>query len=74
MHTEVAGIESRGEIDPRDPGTARPQLLAILPLLEQVSRNPAQVTRADRSAPAATDCGCSLTDARSADQKPPKIS
>lgn len=47
MHTEVAGIESRGEIDVHHPQSARPELLAVLPLLEQVSRNPAGLTHAD---------------------------
>jgi uncharacterized peroxidase-related enzyme len=47
MHAEVAGLESRGEIDVGSPESARPQLLALLPLLERVSRHPAQVTAAD---------------------------
>jgi AhpD family alkylhydroperoxidase len=47
MHTEVAGLESHGEIDARDPRSARPELLAVLPLLERVSRNPAQLTAGD---------------------------
>jgi uncharacterized peroxidase-related enzyme len=46
MHTEVASIESGGEIDMRHPESARPELLAVLPLLEQVSRSPAQLTAA----------------------------
>ena len=45
MHTEVASIESGGEIDMSQP-PARPQLQAVLPLLEQASRSPAQVTAA----------------------------
>jgi len=47
MHTEVASIESRGEIDTHHPESARPQLRAVLPLLERVTRSPAQVTPAD---------------------------
>lgn len=47
IHTEVASIASRGEIDVYHPHSARPELLAVLPLLEQVSRNPARVTPAD---------------------------
>jgi alkylhydroperoxidase family enzyme len=45
MHTDVASIESGGQIDMRPPGSARPELLAVLPL-EQVSRSPAQLTAA----------------------------
>ena len=45
MHTEVASIESGGKIDMSQP-PARPQLQAVLPLLEQASRSPAQVTAA----------------------------
>jgi len=45
MHTEVASIESGGEIDMSQP-PARPQLQAVLPLLEQASRSPARVTAA----------------------------
>ena len=47
MHTEVASVESGGEIDMRHPESARPELLAVLPLLEQTSRSPAQLTAAD---------------------------
>jgi uncharacterized peroxidase-related enzyme len=47
VHTEVAGLESRGEIDVHHAGSARPQLQAVLPLLERVTRSAAQVTRAD---------------------------
>jgi uncharacterized peroxidase-related enzyme len=50
VHAEVTGIESRGEIDPVDPRSARPQLLAVLPLLELVTRSPARITRADMEA------------------------
>ena len=44
MHTEVASIESGGEIDMGHPESARPELLAVLPLLEQVSQSPVQLT------------------------------
>ncbi len=47
IHTEVTSIASRGEIDVRHPDSARPELLAVLPLLERASQNPEQVTPAD---------------------------
>jgi uncharacterized peroxidase-related enzyme len=47
MHSEVASLESGGEIDVRHPESARPELLAVLPLLERVSQSPAQITAAD---------------------------
>lgn len=40
VHTEIARIESRGEPD-------RPELSAVLPLLEKVSQTPDEVTPAD---------------------------
>ena len=50
VHTEVVGIASRGEIDAAHPDSARPQLLAVLPLLERASRHPGEVTAADAEA------------------------
>jgi AhpD family alkylhydroperoxidase len=50
MHTQVAGLESGGEIDVHHPQSAPPELLAVLPLLERVSRSPAQLTGADVAA------------------------
>jgi hypothetical protein len=47
IHTEVTGIASRGEVDVADPQSARPELLAVLPLLERASQNPAQLLPAD---------------------------
>jgi AhpD family alkylhydroperoxidase len=47
IHAEVASIESHGEVDMRNPGSVRPQLQAVLPLLELVNRSPQRVTRAD---------------------------
>jgi uncharacterized peroxidase-related enzyme len=47
VHTEVAAKASRGEIQVHDRDSARPELIAILPLLELVSRTPDQVSRAD---------------------------
>lgn len=46
MHTEMTGIESRGKLDVHHPQSARPELLAVVPLLEQASRSPAQITAA----------------------------
>jgi len=50
MHTEVAKIESGGQLEPGRPQAARPQLLAVLPLLEQVSRDPVNADRANLDA------------------------
>lgn len=47
MHTAVAEVESRGELDARHPGSARPELLAVLPLLEKATKDPDQLTAAD---------------------------
>jgi hypothetical protein len=44
MHTEVTKIESGGQLEPGRTQAARPQLLAVLPLLEQVSRDPANAS------------------------------
>ena len=46
-HTAVVGLESRGEIDVHSPQSARPEVLAVLPLLERVNRSPAELTGAD---------------------------
>ncbi len=50
VHTELVGIASRGEIEAAHPDSARPQLLAVLPLLERASRDPGEVTAADADA------------------------
>jgi uncharacterized peroxidase-related enzyme len=46
-HTELVRIASTGEIDAAEPGSARPQLRAVLGLLEKVTREPDQLSAAD---------------------------
>lgn len=46
VHTETTRIESGGELGP-DGGPLRPQLAAVLPLLERVALSPDDVTPAD---------------------------
>lgn len=46
-HTEMVRIASTGEIDAANPDSARPQLRAVLGLLETVTRTPDQVTASD---------------------------
>src|SRR5215469_4035769 len=50
MHTETTRIESAGEIDAGDPGSVRPQVTAILPLLEKTTRTPELLGRSDLDA------------------------
>lgn len=45
-HTELVRIASTGEIDP-DPASARPEVTAVVALLEKVSRTPELVTPQD---------------------------
>lgn len=47
MHTETTRVESGGMIDVNDSGSMRPEVAAILPLLEKVTRTPDQVASAD---------------------------
>jgi AhpD family alkylhydroperoxidase len=47
MHTETTRVESGGTIDVNDSGSMRPEVAAILPLLEKVTRTPDQVASAD---------------------------
>jgi uncharacterized peroxidase-related enzyme len=47
IHTETTRIESGGSLDVDDPGSVRPQLAAVLPLLEKASRTPGQLGRPD---------------------------
>jgi uncharacterized peroxidase-related enzyme len=47
MHTEAARLESAGAVDVDDPGSLRPQIAAVLPLLEKVTRTPERVTATD---------------------------
>ena len=47
VHTETTRIESRGEVYIDQPSPGRPELLAVLPLLEKVSQAPDTVTSAD---------------------------
>lgn len=49
-HTEMVRIATAGEIDAADPGSARPELRAVLGFLEPVSRTPDQVGAADLTA------------------------
>jgi AhpD family alkylhydroperoxidase len=46
-HTEMTRIASDGEIDVADPGSARPELTAVLALLEKVTTAPDEVSAAD---------------------------
>jgi len=50
MHTETTRIESDGEVDAGDPGTVRPQVTAILPLLEKATRTPELINCSDLDA------------------------
>jgi uncharacterized peroxidase-related enzyme len=47
IHTEVARVESGGKIDVDDAKSVRPQLAAVLPLLEKVTRTPDRLDRSD---------------------------
>jgi AhpD family alkylhydroperoxidase len=47
VHTEVARIESRGEVDTDRNGPVRPELTAVLTLLDKVSRTPDDVSPED---------------------------
>jgi uncharacterized peroxidase-related enzyme len=47
MHTETARLESAGAVDVHDPGSLRPQVAAVLPLLEKLTRTPERVTATD---------------------------
>lgn len=47
VHTETTRIESRGEVDVEGVGPIRPELAAVLLLLDRVTRLPADVTSAD---------------------------
>jgi AhpD family alkylhydroperoxidase len=47
-HTELVRIAGNGEIDAADPDSARPQLRAVITLLEKATRTPDRVTAADR--------------------------
>ncbi len=47
VHTDTTRIESRGEVDIDQASPGRPELVAVLPLLEKVSQAPDTVTSAD---------------------------
>jgi len=47
MHTETARLESGGAVDVDDSGSLRPEVAAVLPLLEKVTRTPERVTATD---------------------------
>lgn len=50
VHTEVTRIESRGEVDVDDASVMRPELAAVLPLLEKLTLAPDDVRSADAAA------------------------
>jgi uncharacterized peroxidase-related enzyme len=47
IHTETTRVESGGAIDVNNSGSIRPEVAAILPLLEKVTRTPDQVGSSD---------------------------
>jgi alkylhydroperoxidase family enzyme len=47
IHTEMVRIASSGEIDAADPGSARPELAAVLTFLEKVTQSPDSVSESD---------------------------
>ena len=47
IHTETTRVESRGRTDVGDTTSVRPQVVAVLPLLEKATRTPALVGRQD---------------------------
>jgi uncharacterized peroxidase-related enzyme len=47
IHTETTRVESSGAIDVNNLTTIRPEVAAVLPLLEKVTRTPDQVASAD---------------------------
>lgn len=46
-HTETTRIEARGEVAVDDPSVIRPELAAVIPLLEKLSKDPASCGPAD---------------------------
>jgi uncharacterized peroxidase-related enzyme len=47
IHTETTRVESGGALDVDDPTCLRPELAAVLPLVEKATRNPQEIGRAD---------------------------
>lgn len=47
IHTETTRVESAGKMDADDPASVRPQLAAVLPLLEKATRTPERVGPSD---------------------------
>ena len=47
MHAETTRVESAGAIDVNNSGSIRPEVAAVLPLLEKVTRTPDQVMSSD---------------------------
>jgi uncharacterized peroxidase-related enzyme len=47
IHTETTRIESAGRLDVDDVGSVRPEVAAVLPLLEKATRHPEEVGRSD---------------------------
>ena len=47
IHAETTRVESGGAFDVNNPGSIRPEVAAVLPLLEKVTRTPDQVKSSD---------------------------
>ena len=47
IHAETTRVESAGAIDVNNSGSIRPEVAAVLPLLEKVTRTPGQVKSSD---------------------------
>src|SRR4029450_13155185 len=47
VHEAMTTLESQGEVDVADPSSARPELAAVLALLERATRTPDAVTHDD---------------------------
>jgi uncharacterized peroxidase-related enzyme len=47
IHTETTRVESGGGLDVDDPSGLRPELAAVLPLVDKASRKPDDISRAD---------------------------
>ncbi len=47
IHTETTRLESGGTLDADDTAGLRPELTAVLPLLDKASREPDEISRAD---------------------------
>jgi uncharacterized peroxidase-related enzyme len=47
IHKETTRVESAGQVDVDDPASIRPELAAVLPLLEKATRTPDRIGRSD---------------------------